>query len=194
MSHKPVYYSEYLQLDKIINAQEMESLKGGTAAHDEMLFIIIHQAYELWFKQVLYEVQSVIDIMHKPSINDNSPDLQMVVHRLNRVVTILKLLVQQVDVLETMTPMDFLEFRDMLRPASGFQSVQFKILEAKLGLQFEHRHGQEYYLSQLKQADIEIIKTAETGDALLPLVINWLERMPFLDDNFWQNYNRLTTG
>ena len=127
MDHKPVYYGEYLQLDKIIDAQYPVSFeKGKEPAHDEMLFIIIHQAYELWFKQVLFEVNSVIEIMNKPAINDNSPELQTVVHRLHRVVTILKVLVQQIDILETMTPMDFLDFRDMLRPASGFQSWQFK--------------------------------------------------------------------
>ena len=70
-------------------------------------------------------------------MNDNSPELQTVVHRLNRMVTILRVLVHQIDILETMTPMDFLDFRDMLRPASGFQSWQFKELEAKLGLKFE---------------------------------------------------------
>ena len=133
--HMPseMHYSDYLQLDKILNAQFPESGKKEPA-HDEMLFIVIHQAYELWFKQILYEVDSVIDIMQKPSLNDNSPELQIIVHRLSRVVTILKLLVQQIDVMETMTPMDFLDFRDLLRPASGFQSWQFKTLEAKLGL------------------------------------------------------------
>ena len=152
MSHTPVYYGEYLQLDKIIDAQFPESFKEGqTPAHDEMLFIIIHQAYELWFKQVLFEVSSVLDIMNQPSINDNSSELQTVVHRLHRSATILKILVQQIDILETMTPMEFLEFRDMLRPASGFQSWQFKILEAKLGLKFDDRFGKEYYTSQLKR-------------------------------------------
>ncbi len=92
-------------------------------AHDEMLFIIIHQTYELWFKQLLYEVDSVNDILEKPALNDDSPELQTIVHRLNRCNTILKLLVQQIEVMETMSPMDFLDFRDMLRPASGFQSV-----------------------------------------------------------------------
>ncbi|RYG32855.1 MAG: tryptophan 2,3-dioxygenase, partial [Chitinophagaceae bacterium] len=145
MEHKPVYYSEYLQLDKVLQAQGPVSFtEGKTAAHDEMLFVVIHQAYELWFKQVLFEVQSVIDIMNQPVVNDNSPDLQKMVHRLNRVETILKVLVHQMDIMETMTPMDFLDFRDMLRPASGFQSIQFKILEAKLGLAFNHRHGQNY--------------------------------------------------
>ncbi len=191
MEHKPVYYGEYLQLDKIIKAQEPVSFQeGNEPAHDEMLFIIIHQAYELWFKQVLFEVKSVIEIMSKPALNDNSPELQTIVHRMHRVVTILKVLVQQIDILETMTPMDFLDFRDMLRPASGFQSWQFKILEAKLGLKFEQRHGQNYYVSQLKQEDIDIIKNAETGPSVIQLINNWLERMPFFDEEkYWKNYN-----
>lgn len=187
MAHKPVYYGEYLQLDKIIDAQFPESNKeGNTPAHDEMLFIIIHQAYELWFKQVLYEVNSVIGIMSKPQVDDNAGDMQTVVHRMQRVVTILKVLVQQIDILETMTPMDFLDFRDMLRPASGFQSWQFKILEAKLGLKYEKRHGQEYYISQLNQKEIDIIKAAENGKSVIELLNAWLERMPFAEDEkYW---------
>jgi tryptophan 2,3-dioxygenase len=192
MESKAVYYSEYLQLDKIIAAQQPESFKPGKiAAHDEMLFIIIHQAYELWFKQILFEVGSVIDIMGKPAVNDNSPEMQTVVHRLTRVATILKVLVQQIDIMETMTPMDFLDFRDMLRPASGFQSYQFKVLEAKLGLKFEQRHGQAYYTSQLQQQDIDIIKEAETGKSVLELINAWLERMPFITDAFWNNYEQV---
>jgi len=91
-----------------------------------------------------------------------------------------------------MTPMDFLDFRDMLRPASGFQSWQFKELEAKLGLKFEHRHGKEYYTSQLKQEHVSVIKDAEAATSLLQLVNDWLERMPFLkggaDAAFWDHY------
>ncbi len=189
---KAVYYADYLQLEKITGAQEPESFKEGKEpAHDEMLFIIIHQAYELWFKQILFEVNSVIEIMNKPEVNDNSPDMQTVVHRLKRVVTILKVLVQQIDIMETMTPMDFLDFRDMLRPASGFQSYQFKVLEAKLGLKFEHRHGQHYYTSQLKEADVAIIKEAESGKSVLQLINAWLERMPFITDEFWNNYQQV---
>jgi len=134
-----IHYSDYLQTDKILNAQFPESDKLNLPAHDEMLFIIIHQTYELWFKQLLYEVNSVNTIMLKPALNDNSPELQTVVHRLARCVTILKVLVHQIDVMETMTPMDFLDFRDMLRPASGFQSVQFKLLEARLGLRYQEK-------------------------------------------------------
>ena len=189
MEHKPVYYGEYLQLDKIIDAQHPVSFeKGNEPAHDEMLFIIIHQAYELWFKQILFEVNSVVEMMSKPSLDDNSNELQTIVHRLKRVTTILKVLVQQIDILETMTPMDFLDFRDMLRPASGFQSWQFKILEARLGLKFDQRHGQEYYISQLKKEDIEIIKKAEANPSIIQLVNGWLERMPFLHDaRIWNN-------
>jgi tryptophan 2,3-dioxygenase len=136
--------------------------------------------------------------MGKPSLNDNSPELQTVVHRLNRMVTILRVLVHQIDIMETMTPMDFLDFRDMLRPASGFQSWQFKLLEAKLGLKFEYRHGQAYYTAQLKQEHIDLIKSAEGGPSFLQLVNTWLERMPFspaIEDkaaawDFWADYKQ----
>ncbi len=187
-----VHYHDYLQLEKILNAQFPESDKNNLPAHDEMLFIVIHQAYELWFKQLHHEINSVITILAKPSLNDNSPELQTVVHRLNRCVTILRVLIHQIDIMETMTPMDFLDFRDMLRPASGFQSWQFKELEAKLGLKFEQRHGKEYYTAQLCPAHVDIIKQAEGSQSLLQLVNSWLERMPFLkegaDEAFWNNY------
>ena len=177
-----VHYHDYLQLDKILSAQFPESDKRQLPAHDEMLFIVIHQAYELWFKQLHHEVDSVINILARPSLNDNSPELQTVVHRLSRCVTILRVLVHQVDIMETMTPMDFLDFRDMLRPASGFQSWQFKELEAKLGLKFDHRHGKEYYTAQLRSEHVELIKKAENDQSLLQLLNGWLERMPFFDE------------
>jgi len=173
-----MHYSDYLQLDKILNAQEPEGERLGEPAHDEMLFIVIHQAYELWFRQLLYEVDSVIGIFGQPTLNDNSPELQTIVHRLSRCATILKVLVHQIDIMETMTPMDFLDFRDKLRPASGFQSVQFKLLEARLGLKYEHRYGQQYYLSQLRQPEVDRIKSTEAEPTLLELLNGWLERMP----------------
>ncbi|ULQ52482.1 tryptophan 2,3-dioxygenase [Flavihumibacter fluvii] len=187
---KPVHYADYLQLDKILGAQQTESEQHLQPAHDEMLFIIIHQAYELWFKQILYEVESVNAIFQQPSLQDNSPELQTIVHRLQRTVTILKVLVQQIDIMETMTPMDFLDFRDMLRPASGFQSWQFKALEARLGLQFLQRHGQEYYISQLRPEQVTLIKKIESEQPLISLLNGWLERMPFLDEQgeWWARY------
>src|SRR6476646_7436813 len=187
---KEIYYHDYLRLNQQLNTQQLVSSEKNTvAAHDEMLFIIIHQTYELWFRQILYEIDSAIKIMKQPAINDNTPELQTVVHRLNRVVTILKVLVHQVDILETMTPMDFLEFRDLLRPASGFQSWQFKTLEAKLGLQFEERHNKEYYTSQLREPEINIIKKAESENSLKDVVNKWMERMPFFDDmTNWKDF------
>lgn len=190
-----VNYHDYLQLEKILNAQLLESDKHKATAHDEMLFIVIHQAYELWFKQLHHEVDSVVEILGRPALNDNSPELQTVVHRLSRCVTILRVLVHQIDIMETMTPMDFLDFRDMLRPASGFQSWQFKELEAKLGLKFEHRHGKEYYTAQLRTEHIGVIKKAEESHSLLELLNKWLERMPFLkegaDHSFWERYKKI---
>ena len=180
-----VYYPDYLQLDKILGAQAPESDKHGVKAHDEMLFIIIHQAYELWFKQVLHEVGSVIDMFADDHIDDNRGELNIAVHRLQRVTTILELLVKQMDVMETMTPLDFLDFRDLLRPASGFQSMQFKILEARLGLRMEARFGKQYYTSQLKPEHKEQIEKLESMPTLLELVNTWLERMPFFDPKYW---------
>ena len=196
---KPVYYSEYLQLDKILNAQLPESGKEGVRADDEMLFIIIHQAYELWFKQILHELTIVREIFKQSNIPNNSPDVYNSVHRLKRVCRILDIAVGQMAVLETMTPLDFLDFRDLLRPASGFQSIQFKMIEASLGLAFQKRHGQNYYLSQLTPADVERVKKAEAEESLVVLINRWLERMPFIknrsywevansDKPFWEQY------
>jgi tryptophan 2,3-dioxygenase len=199
---KPVYYGEYLQLDKILSAQEPESEKEGIRADDEMLFIIIHQTYELWFKQILHELSIVREIFRQQNISNNSPDVYNCVHRLKRVAGILEIAVSQMAVLETMTPLDFLDFRDLLRPASGFQSIQFKIMEAMLGLEFEQRHGQSYYVSQLKPTDVERVKQAEAEESLLSLVNKWLERMPFITDisywqklsPFWEQYRKAYAG
>ncbi|MGN6477352.1 MAG: tryptophan 2,3-dioxygenase family protein [Flavipsychrobacter sp.] len=186
----PVYYSEYLQLDKILNAQNPESTKDGIRADDEMLFIIIHQAYELWFKEILHELNIIRDIFRQENIPNNSPDIYNCVHRIKRVSQVLSLAVTQMGIIETMTPLDFLDFRDLLRPASGFQSIQFKMIEATLGLTYDQRHGQNYYLSQLNEKDRERVKEAESQVSLLVLINQWLERMPFIKDNakFWLSY------
>lgn len=179
----PVYYSEYLQLDKILNAQAPESAKEGQPADDEMLFIIIHQVYELWFKQILFELDIIRKVFRKPEIANSSPDIYNCVHRLKRICRILEMAVNQMTVMETMTPLDFLDFRDLLRPASGFQSVQFKMIEAALGLHYNARYGQNYYLSQLSESDIARVKKAESEQSLFVLVNKWLERMPFIDES-----------
>jgi tryptophan 2,3-dioxygenase len=116
-------YGSYLRLAQLLDAQHLES---DPPAHDELLFITVHQVYELWFQQLLHEVEAVRDALLGP---DAPHRLWWAQHLLQRVHVIERLLVQQVDVLETMTPQDFLEFRQRLAPASGFQSVQFRELE-----------------------------------------------------------------
>ncbi|MBN8669823.1 MAG: tryptophan 2,3-dioxygenase [Chitinophagales bacterium] len=189
----PVYYSEYLQLDKILNAQLPESSKEGIKADDEMLFIIIHQTYEMWFKQILFELNVIRDTFRKENIPNSSPDIYNCVHRIKRICKILEVAVMQMSIMETMTPLDFLDFRDLLRPASGFQSIQFKMIEATLGLGYQQRHGQNYYLSQLNQKDIDRVKEAEEQESLLVLLNKWLERMPYakaphVPADYWQQY------
>ena len=187
MSGKEIYYGDYLQLDKILGAQQPESELNGKEAHDEMLFIIVHQAYELWFKQIKHEMESIVAILNKPVVNDNSPDIFSVVHRLKRIAAIWGLAVHQVDVIETMTPLDFLDFRDQLRPASGFQSFQFKMLEAMMGLRYDDRHGKEFYQRHLRPEHIEAIAEVEQQPSLIHLVTTWLERMPFFELQYWED-------
>lgn len=112
-------YGSYLRLPQLLDQQQLES---DPPAHDELLFITIHQVYELWFQQLLHEGDAVVRAM-------NEDRLWQARHLLNRMHVIERVLVQQIDVLETMTPQDFLEFRQRLAPASGFQSVQFRELE-----------------------------------------------------------------
>ena len=131
------YYADYLRLDALLAQQVPESDRAGSPARDEMLFIIVHQAYELWFKLILHELDRIQEDFGREVVEDDS--LGRVVHGLERIKEILKLLVHQLDVLETMTPLDFLDFRDLLSPASGFQSVQFRLIEMRLGLRGEDR-------------------------------------------------------
>jgi len=187
----PVYYGDYLQLDKLLDAQQPVSPKYGPEAHDETLFIVVHQAYELWFKQMLHELRSV----HKLFKTEYLPDEQLmtVVHRLNRVVVIQELLNQQIKVIETMTPQDFLEFRDYLVPASGFQSIQFKELEISLGLHRGNRvaFDQASFYSRISDSDRAYLEKLEQEPDLFSCVDAWLSRMPFLetpDFSFWQHY------
>jgi len=189
-----MYYGSYLELDKILDAQHPVSFNApNEPAHDEMLFIVIHQAYELWFKQILFELDYVLGVFSKDTINDNAEDMNLVLHRLNRVKRILELLNQQVHILDTMTPLDFLEFRNLLTPSSGFQSKQFRLIEAKLGLEMDSRHQRDYYKRTneggFTQSDFSEINAVENETTLLQRINTWLERMPFFDAQFWKSYN-----
>ena len=187
-----LYYSDYIELDRILNSQHPRSFSHIEDGNDEMLFIIIHQVYELWFKQIIFELDLVRHIFVQGRINDNSPDMSNVVHKLKRIVKILELINQQVTVLETMTALDFLEFRNYLLPASGFQSKQFRLIEAKLGLKMENRYRMEYYKytrrGSLSESDSQAISQVENESTLKELVVQWLERMPFFNEKYWVNY------
>ena len=187
----PIHYSEYLQLDRLLECQQLESEKHGAAVHDEMLFVIVHQAYELWFKQILWELDAVLATFRQPRVRER--EIGRAVSHLRRVVEIQRLLLAQLDVLETMTPLDFLEFREFLVPASGFQSVQFRLLENKLGISPSTRlkiHDTPY-THRLPQGERERIEASEKEPSLFDLVQDWLERTPFLrfgEFDFWKEY------
>ncbi|MCJ8274665.1 MAG: tryptophan 2,3-dioxygenase [Psychrosphaera sp.] len=192
---KLCYYGDYLHLDKMLSAQQPESRHYGPEAHDETLFIITHQAYELWFKQILHEVKSIIDIFSEETVKDQY--LTTVEHRLSRVTVIQNLLNQQIEVIETMTPQDFMEFRDFLVPASGFQSIQFKMMEISLGLKSEYRidFDKESFYVRLNKPDQDFLRGFEERSSLFELVDEWLGRMPFLefgDFKFWALYKEAT--
>jgi tryptophan 2,3-dioxygenase len=187
------YYADYLELDRLLNAQQPESARHGKPAHDEMLFIIVHQAYELWFKQILHELDRIQADFGGDVVEDEY--LGRIVHGLDRINEILKLLIQQLEVLETMTPLDFLDFRDFLFPASGFQSVQFRLIEIRLGLAREARlsYADKPFDDTLTPADKSRIAAAERGPRLIEQLDQWLSRTPFVhrpDYDFALAYRR----
>lgn len=191
MTDQPLYYGDYLQLSKLLDAQELESAKHGEPVHDEMLFIIVHQAYELWFKQITWEIDSVLEIFGQDQVDET--DMGTAIARLRRIHRIERLLIEQIAVLETMTPLDFLDFRDHLFPASGFQSAQFRVVENKLGIRPQDRLllAGAGYTERFNKEDREAVTALEEDPSLFDLVERWLERTPFLDHedfHFWEAY------
>lgn len=191
MKYPPVRYDEYLKIEKLLSSQERISETKGRAAHDEMLFIIVHQVYELWFKQILFELNAILKIYNQVPVPEAS--LAQVVRGLNRIHEIFKILVQQVSVLETMTAFDFLDFRDDLYPASGFQSLQFRLLETKLGLSGQKRiqFAGSHYLNHLPPDQRTIIEKEMEAPSLKESLESWLERTPFVSEgtfDFWNQY------
>lgn len=185
LQYTSIHYNEYLELDAITNAQHLRSIEADDPAHDEMLFIITHQVYELWFKQINHEMHSVVDMFDDARVDERS--IGTAVSRLDRINKIFRLLIEQIRILETMTPLDFLDFRKYLFPASGFQSFQFRELEVLMGLKQENRHtyhGTPYQVvfNKEKQARLQAM---EDGNSLLQLVEEWLERTPFLEFGDW---------
>jgi len=157
MEDRSVTYGSYLAVDELLALQRPRS-EGPE--HDEMLFIVIHQVYELWFKQVLHEVDHVIALLGKR-------DPYRAQHSLKRILTILKVLVAQLDILETMTPLEFQSFRQRLEAASGFQSDQFRQLEFVLGNKSKAAIDRFPSETRARQALEQRFKSATLWDAFL---------------------------
>ena len=156
---KALTYTSYLRIDDLLALQERRS---DPPEHDEMRFIVIHQVYELWFKQILHE----LTLLRTAFERDDAPQ---VLHTLKRVLTILKTLVSQVDVLETMTPVSFASFRARLESASGFQSRQFRTVEFALG---------KRDVRALAQPDSPLAQAAREP-SIYDAFLGWLSRRGF---------------
>lgn len=181
-----IHYESYLGLDKILDAQNLRSADlQEEPAHDEMLFIITHQAYELWFKQAIHELSSIVDMFDRNIVNERS--LGTAVARLARVGKIFKLLLEQIPIMESMTPLEFLDFRKYLFPASGFQSFQFRQIENLMGLETAQRmtYAGHHYAAFFTKEQQAKLKAIEDGNSLFEAVENWLERTPFLNLGKW---------
>ena len=195
-NQKQTYYGDYLGIPILLETQKPKSLEFGKEAHDEMLFIIVHQAYELWFKQILHEIRFIKTNLSGDDLSDEQ--LAECNLKLERIHKIQGLLLNQIDVLETMTPMDFLEFRDLLVPASGFQSVQFREIEIGLGINDSQRPDTKQYnfMGRLSKEDQDRLKNVSKEKSVFALVEKWLERIPFLEDGsfkFWDSYQNSVT-
>lgn len=184
-------YGEYLSVDKILNAQNLRSNAAGDPIHDEMLFIQFHQIYELWFKQVLFELDD-IQARFSSNIVDDS-DMHPILVYMGRITEIFKQMESMVDVLETMPPQSFTDFRDYLESGSGFQSLQFRLIEVRLGLRRDDRfpvfHGQ--FDDHLREESRKAISAAEKKETLYDQIEHWLERTPFIEQSgyeFWNSY------
>lgn len=172
----PLYYPDYLQLNTLLCCQKPISFAKGDPCHDEMLFITIHQTYELWFKQLIFELDSVREILAELNIGEKR--ISLTLHRLTRIREILKLLNEQIRVLETMTPQEFLDFRDYLFPASGFQSFQFRLLEIKLGVKPDQRLNARW-IRNVSEEHQRILREAQAEPSLFDYVERWLRNIPF---------------
>lgn len=221
---KDVHYHEYLGLDAVLNAQfplsgklpdfdfkpadnnetNMDSATThndaeNIMAHEEMLFIIVHQVYELWFKQILFDVDSIRKILNVKTIPEEK--LIVIFNRLKRVIEIQKLLVQQIQIIETMTPSQFLDFRGFLGTASGFQSFQFRQLELALGLdkdkiELKNKPPARFtdVLTPEQTSKIKKLQSETDTFSLFKLIEKWLENTPFLsnsDFDFIQEYKEV---
>jgi tryptophan 2,3-dioxygenase len=181
-------YKTYLGLEALLKAQHPLS-----EAHDETMFIVLHQTYELWFKLILFELDRVQKVFGAKTVADS--DLRLVLASLSRITNVMQLLVRQLDIMETMTPLDFLDFRHVFRSASGFQSMQFRELEVRLGLKGDDRVGYDgkSFENYLPEEDREQLHRIMKKPALVEQVDAWLSRTPFVEMgefSFWKAYRK----
>ena len=185
-----VTYSHYIETDKLLTLQD-SSLKGGLHHHDEHLFIVVHQSFELWFKQILHELNSVNDIlnrlMNKSGNDEKSYDkdfilecMQVCCDRVKRADSIMRYSLGTFDILESMHPADFLEFRDYIGPASGFQSVQMRQMEVVLGLKDSQRVtcSYQHYTDPLSHdtRGMDLIRQQVSKPSIKHVVYQWLDQ------------------
>lgn len=195
-------YYDYIRLQGLLSCQVPLS-----DAHHEFFFIIIHQVYELWFRAILFELDSVMETFKDgeikvPKDGDMKPkginekEIVEIVSKLNRIIEILRLLIAQIRVMETLTPLDFLDFRDRLTPASGYDSLQFRMIEVKLGLrltagrtgefkahEFPNEEQREKYIgNKLAEEQLEALEAANANKSrsLFDYLETYLERTPFV--------------
>jgi tryptophan 2,3-dioxygenase len=183
---KKTHYADYLALEDLLSLQAPLSATKGAMEHDEMLFIIVHQTHELWFKQILFELGAILAIFSQNPISDL--DLLTLNRRLLRILVIQDLLIEQLNVFDTMSPMGFLKFRDNLAPASGLQSVQFKKIEQALGM--AHLKPTQ---GSLKDSEYAELLEAWQSPTLQTCLDSYLARMPYAkrdDYDFWQEYEK----
>lgn len=182
MPKKECYYADYLNLENVLKHINTCQLN----AHDEHLFIITHQNHELWFKQLIFELQSVLDMMQA---NEGELALAKIIIRLNRCQKIFDTLIRQIDILETMSPMAFLAFRDKIIPASGFQSLQFRLLEHVLGVDAVSAQGCPHY--RLNEQDFAVLEKAHLTITIRECLIHILANLPYAKQDlpaFWEAY------
>jgi tryptophan 2,3-dioxygenase len=182
-------YAAYLQLDTLLGCQSPPDFGAGgvprpLAHHDEMLFIVVHQVYELWFKQILHELTAARDLLGQPSapVGESVPEvvIPQITGLLGRVNEILRLAHSQMSVIETMPSVHFLAFRDLLLPASGFQSTQFREFEILAGLKEEDRLASVggAYRSMLSDDDLRRLDARRAEMSFREAVNDWLSRTP----------------
>ncbi|XP_062612978.1 tryptophan 2,3-dioxygenase-like, partial [Saccostrea cucullata] len=171
MSDRELTYDSYLGLDKLLQCQELESEKAGNKVDEEHLFIIVHQAFELWFKQILVDLHSVVDKIQ--ALDVSKRDFAEIPTKLGRIILIQKLIIGHFEIIETMPPAIFLNFRKYLRSGSGFQSLQFRLIENTLGLRREvrksHKEGKSY-TDEYNEKQREEAEKSEKGPSLFTVL------------------------